>query len=424
LLKEFIEDNTDAITGVLYFWEHVSELNATGTAGHNFAGYIGGYATRTIATGVSAINAARNSGPVDIDIEAVSFRAIPSSVEGLRIRYRAANAIDLEVRENGNLLLDAQGATVAVFELPASGGFTEFTINACVVAGGDISLLNLSSNAIEIDYLNIFDADGVVACAPNVGAPGDFTYTEPAPYIPIGQGFFVGADADGGTITFDNSQREYITEGAGQSVFLKSDAKTAAKSTRNNFTDLPVIKLGMSFKDTFDNNDYHRQIAISFSPFQSFAYDKGYDAEMFDIGATDFYWKFPELDNKFIITGVGTIENSLEVPLEIVMGYSGGVSIMIDEMKNVDQQVYINDKVTGVSYELIGGVANLNLEQGTYTDRFVLAFTPNEVLATDGILNAFTNMYLDNLNRNVVVNKTQDIDRGLYYKSKLRQRAA
>jgi len=166
----------------------------------------------------------------------------------------------------------------------------------------------------------------------------------------------------------------------------------------------------MSFKDTFDNNDYHRQIAISFSPFQSFAYDKGYDAEMFDIGATDFYWKFPELDNKFIITGVGTIENSLEVPLEIVMGYSGGVSIMIDEMKNVDQQVYINDKVTGVSYELIGGVANLNLEQGTYTDRFVLAFTPNEVLATDGILNAFTNMYLDNLNRNVVVTKTQDID--------------
>ncbi|WP_299051833.1 hypothetical protein, partial [uncultured Polaribacter sp.] len=53
-VKEFIEDNLDATTGVLYFWEHANEESTEEERdGHTFSGYIGGYATRTIQAGVN-----------------------------------------------------------------------------------------------------------------------------------------------------------------------------------------------------------------------------------------------------------------------------------------------------------------------------------------------------------------------------------
>uniref|UniRef100_UPI002626CF77 hypothetical protein n=1 Tax=uncultured Polaribacter sp. TaxID=174711 RepID=UPI002626CF77 len=73
---------------------------------------------------------------------------------------------------------------------------------------------------------------------------------------------------------------------------------------------------------------------------------------IFDINSTDFYWKFTGDDAKYIITGVDAIREDLEVPLEVVMGYSGGVVVAIDEMKNIDQDIYLTDKVAGVSYPL------------------------------------------------------------------------
>ncbi|WP_347174382.1 T9SS type A sorting domain-containing protein [Polaribacter uvawellassae] len=54
-VKKFIEDNINSITGTLYFWQHVDEDDtSTASSGHNFRGYIGGYATRNIAMGVAA----------------------------------------------------------------------------------------------------------------------------------------------------------------------------------------------------------------------------------------------------------------------------------------------------------------------------------------------------------------------------------
>ena len=37
-------------------------------------------------------------------------------------------------------------------------------------------------------------------------------YKTPGTYIPVGQGFYIGGDSDGGSITFNNSQREFVEE--------------------------------------------------------------------------------------------------------------------------------------------------------------------------------------------------------------------
>ncbi|ARV15348.1 T9SS type A sorting domain-containing protein [Polaribacter sp. SA4-12] len=308
-VKKFIEDNESSLTGTLYFWQHASEVNSqVGTStGHNFAGYIGGYATRTIDLGV------------------------------------AANA---------------------------------YTVN--------------QSNGTS-------------------GTGTGHTYDAPGLYIPIGQGFFIEGDATGGAVVFNNSQREFIDEAAGVSVFFKGE-ETASKNTGNHENTVPIIKLGMDYLNE-QAISIHRQIGISFNPNNTFEYEKGYDAGIYDISTTDFYWKFPTDDTKYVISGIQDITSDLEVPLEITMGYSGEVSITVDEIKNVSENVYIIDKTTGIFYEIINTKAVLNLNEGVYTDRFVLAFKPNTTLSTDDIIdNAYTNVYADNKNHTLVISKNLEVD--------------
>ncbi len=428
-VKEFIEDNTNSISGTLYFWEHAGEEVNSGQDGHNFAGYIGGYAARTIAMGVTAKNAAGNpidanmqaeaativggttstvldnDGVANIDVvtlnaanQSITFKNIASGVDTLRVRYRSNALKTIRVKENGVFKDNFD------FEATSNNKFEIGELYICIVIGSDITFESLGTGDIEFDLLNLKD-DGEIGCAPNVGGD-EITYTEPKSYIPIGQGFFVQGDAvDGGTIVFNNSQREYKLEGT-DAVFLKSQAKSDANSIEN----LPVIKLGMDFKDTEDGNNYHRQIGISFSPYTSFSYDKGYDAEIYDIGATDFYWKFPSDERNFVIAGVQNISDDLEVPFEVVTNYSGNIEIKVDEMKNVSNMVYVIDKLTGESFDVINGKATITLESGTYSERFVLAFKPTSSLSViDDVANAYTNIYIDNKNSFINIKKNQEI---------------
>ncbi|MCL7765514.1 hypothetical protein MPF19_19020, partial [Polaribacter sp. Z014] len=249
-------------------------------------------------------------------------------------------------------------------------------------------------------YATINLAGAVAADAPantsnnNSGTSGltsSTPYTTPLPYIAIGQGFFIQGDpTTGGAINFNNSQRAYVTEGA-KSVFFKSSKKTSTSKTSSNL--LPLIKLGFEYKNEKDLFIHH-QIGISFLESNSFAFDKGYDSEIYEAGKTDMYWKFPNTNKKYVIAGVQEISDNLEVPLEITMGSSGTIDVMADEIKNVSNTLFITDKLTGTSYHITDGKITLTLEKGTYTDRFVLAFKEATVLGLDeDTLTADTNIY-------------------------------
>ena len=54
--KKFIEDNSESITGTLYFWEQHPGLTEGNDEGHNSSNYVGGYATRNLTTGIAAPN--------------------------------------------------------------------------------------------------------------------------------------------------------------------------------------------------------------------------------------------------------------------------------------------------------------------------------------------------------------------------------
>ena len=71
----------------------------------------------------------------------------------------------------------------------------------------------------------------------------------------------------------------------------------------------------------------------------------------------------------------------IQVPLEIVIEHTTDITIMIDEVRNIDSNIYIIDKTTGISHEITEDNAHLSLEPGTYTDRFALAFEPSAALS-------------------------------------------
>ena len=329
--------------------------------------------------------------------DSITFNNITSGVDSLGIRYQSSITKSVNIKVN-----DISKLTVNL-ESTGSGIFGVKLIPICVLVGSNITIASTDTNAIQIDYLNLYDSDGAVECTPS---EGDLIFTEPKPYIAIGQGFFVTGDSDGGAIEFNNSQREYQNETVGGSVFFKSSSKSGSKNSLS----LPIIKLGMDFKDTDDGNNYYRQIAVSFSNYTSFDYDKGYDALMYDVGSTDIYWKFLNNEDKYVIAGVQAISNNLEVPLEITMGNSGNVTIKADEIKNVNENVYITDKVTGISYDLINNKATITLDKRTYTDRFVLSFAESTALSLeDEVLLKYVNIFADNTNHNLMISKNEEL---------------
>ncbi|WP_343328848.1 T9SS type A sorting domain-containing protein [Polaribacter staleyi] len=242
---------------------------------------------------------------------------------------------------------------------------------------------------------------------------GNDDYNEPQAFIPIGQGFFVVGDI-GGEINFYNSQRAFVKESETESIFFKGNHKSS--KTVADTKPLPLIKLGFNYKNT-ENLLLHHQIGISFQETNSFDFDKGYDSEVYSVGITDMYWKFPNNDHKYAIAGVQEISDVLEVPLEITMGYSGEIDIMVDELQNVTRNIYITDKLTSESYNITNNKITLTLEKGTYTDRFVLAFRESSTLnLEDHVLPNFTKIYADNNTHKIVVSKNETVE---IYKVKL-----
>ncbi|WP_165731889.1 T9SS type A sorting domain-containing protein [Polaribacter sp. 20A6] len=426
--RKFLTDNSETIS-TLYFWQHVAETEASGTAGHNFGGYIGGYAAQNISMATKVKTG--ETSPVNYILEAegatettglisdilnlissvvnlnsrdyIKFSNIPRGVETLKINYASL------LTKSFNIKID--NIDKGNFTFPSTGLFyNDITFNICIPAGSDITFTATNdSGVLYMNNLTFIDDDGLISCSPDSGGSEyENLYKTPEPYIAIGQGFFVEGIGTG-QIKFNNSQREYKTEGDGTSIFLKTNKKTAVKTATNN---LPILKLGMNYSND-EGSNLHRQIGVSFNQANSFGYEKGYDSEMYDVNPTDFYWKFPNDANSYVISGVQEISDALEVPLEVIVSENSIITIGIDEINNINKNVYIKDKLTGQTQKINDVSAAYQLEAGTYTERFVLAFEAAEdtVLGVEeDIFTGKTSVYADNDNNNIVISKNQEVN--------------
>jgi len=236
----------------------------------------------------------------------------------------------------------------------------------------------------------------------NINGAGG-TILDPGRYIPVAQGFFVEAASFVGTktLTFNNGQRVYqkeIEDGGSDSKFFKS----ASTNT------LPILKIGFEYKNS-DNVELHRQIGISFKSGNTFGYESGYDNKVYDLDASDAYFRFDE-SHRFLlgIAGIKEITNGLEFPISIKASVSGDYKLMIDSKENIVRTLFLTDKVSTLVYDLSNPVT-LTLDAGTYEDRFYISFSDATVSVDDQLLKQNLSMFFDNKSKEIVITKKSNI---------------
>ncbi|SHN06002.1 Por secretion system C-terminal sorting domain-containing protein [Polaribacter sp. KT 15] len=428
---KFIKDNINSIDGSLYFWDHVGEENTSSeTSGHNYQGYVGGYATINLSMAVGGLDKPA-VGSFSITLQAeesllngtifeiveksivrlntsssyLEFNRITRATDEININYKSATV--------KTLIFLKDNVEVGTYDLPATSGYETFTINDCVIVGSTIRFESLDSNTIDIDFIEMNDDDGDVSCAPSSGTDSSLFKT-PGTYIPIGQGFFIGGDSDGGPIVFNNSQRQYVTEDSGNAVFFKTERKKVVEQDNGDFNTLPLLKIGMDFVSQ-DREPLHRQIGVSFSPNNTFEFEKGFDSPINDLGATDVYWKFENSDNKYVIAGIQSVSNSLEIPFEIIMDYKGAVILNLDDIKKVNNTIFVKDKLNNKTYDITNNEVVLQLDKGEHLNRFSIVFSQDTVLSVDDAnlenpINDLITTFLDKTTNELVIDNKNNLN--------------
>ncbi|SNR54959.1 Por secretion system C-terminal sorting domain-containing protein [Lutibacter agarilyticus] len=216
---------------------------------------------------------------------------------------------------------------------------------------------------------------------PGTSGLGDAAGKIPGQYLAVGQGFFVDATASG-TITFNNAQRDFVTE-AGDSEFLKSAQKASIAETGTDLSKNSIIRIGYR-----DPKGYHRQIVLGFVPNSpaDINFNPGYDALMADPRINELFFIIEnDLTRKYVIEGVGSYDDSIEIPLGLLMAEEGQHTIMLDAVENFAETVYIKDNLLNTTHSLCDASFNLNISTGNYLDRFSIVFKPstNQTLAVD-----------------------------------------
>lgn len=226
----------------------------------------------------------------------------------------------------------------------------------------------------------------------------------PERYIPVNQGFFVitaldsklagktTTTVDGGTITFKNSQRYFKREGSSGSlntgsVFMKNSYSKPAQSAGGKEieeTNAEEIDSRPKIRLLFHSpNGYNRQLLIGTDENTTNNFDIGYDGLIADTGSEDMFWMIQ--DAKFVIQGVPNFNTDQEFPLGIKIAKSGLATIKIDAIENLDEDIsaHIKDKLTGETHNISKKSFEINLELGTYLDRFALTFKTQKLVAED-----------------------------------------
>ncbi|WP_196894035.1 T9SS type A sorting domain-containing protein [Aureivirga marina] len=213
----------------------------------------------------------------------------------------------------------------------------------------------------------------------------------PKRFIPIGQGFFVKGSANGGTITFKNSQRTFKTEA--------SDETTLFRTSED---DLAVLKLSLGHYT--DNAELaNRQIAIGFKNGLTENHEQGYDSEMIDEQPTDFYSKFEGNEKKYVIAGISKFSFDKEIPLVVKAEKDGVYEFKMDEKVGISAKVYLKDKELQTTFELTEVSLEFILEQGVYKNRFSIVFEEESTLNVEDLDLENTKVYFSENSQELIV---------------------
>ena len=212
---------------------------------------------------------------------------------------------------------------------------------------------------------------------------------EPKQFIPVGQGFFVIGNLNGGgTVTFNNGQRGFYKEDDAvySNVMFKTAATTKTQKTIiNNKNDAIAKDTFMKVRLGFNShNKYHRQLLLGFmNENATSGMDYGYDAFNLDDFPNDMYLLNGE--NQLVIQGEGFFNPDASYPIGVKTAAEGNVSFIVDGLENFspEQTVFIHDNLTDTYHNIRNEKFEVNMPIGANNTRFSLRFTNKNTLNVD-----------------------------------------
>jgi hypothetical protein len=219
-----------------------------------------------------------------------------------------------------------------------------------------------------------YNYSGAVAAAaygdsdPDVAQTGMGTKT-PGRYIPVGQGFFVTADATG-TVKFRNSMRVFEKEDdSTRSIFMKNMKYPNNRREAQNLDDRMKLRIGFN-----SINTVHRQLLVTRDERATPFIDWGFDAKVNETQLDDMYWMIA--DEKHTVQGIDVIHEDTVLPLGIHTNNDGLNNVIIDGLENVPDElnIFVHDKELDIYHDLRSGKYEIYLAAGEYLDRFEITF--------------------------------------------------
>ncbi|MCB4808282.1 T9SS type A sorting domain-containing protein [Tamlana sp. 62-3] len=224
----------------------------------------------------------------------------------------------------------------------------------------------------------------------------------PRRYIPVGQGFMVEGIATGDAIA-RNSHRVFEKETSADSEFFKTNKKNK-NETPNAYHEVPEDYKRFRLNIDFDNK-YTRQIVETLHPTATIGFDYGLESKINknDILASDAYW-IPQ--GKTFIAEALPYDESRPIPLGIKLQNNMPITVRITDIQNFNesQPIFLHDNVTNLYYDLRTQNFDINLDKGTYHNRFEITFT-NKTLNTEDEA-TFTNLNIYQNNTTAELNLT------------------
>lgn len=225
-----------------------------------------------------------------------------------------------------------------------------------------------------------------------ISGAGSSSKQDPKRYIPVGQGFFViGKIGSGGTVIFNNSQREFVKEDASTlSQTMYRIPKTPKDSnhwidnsnTRIENDTHKRVRLGFNLY----NQSYHRQVLLAFMDEKANSeMNDGYDAFNIDDSPSDMYLLNGE--NELAIQGEGYFDEEASFPIGVRSETTGKISFVLDGSENFNesQNIFIHDNQTDTYHSIKDKAYEVEIPEGTFNERFSLRFIDKSLAVQDPI---------------------------------------
>lgn len=232
----------------------------------------------------------------------------------------------------------------------------------------------------------------------------------PTQFIPVAQSFFVVGDANGGLVEFNNSQRTFVTEASGNSVFTKANklneksvslnansaiptTKSASRKLIDSLSGIRPVGVQQVANDTFPRvkinfigpKGFFRQIGAGFPQTATPAFDNGWDALLIDKMPDDFYWKAN--DDDLVIQAQSPLTAETVLPIEVQIQNPGTVQIGLESAENLPENMDILLSVTEngqtTYHDLSEDFYEGTIDIGLFPDKFSLVFREQETLSLE-----------------------------------------